>query len=489
MEPADDSALLREYAENHSEEAFAVLVSRYINLVYSIALRHVGNRIHAEEITQAVFIILAQKALRLRHDRALSSWLFQATRLTAANFVRSEARRHRRQQEAYMQTILNEPGGDPLWPGIAPLLDSAVTALSEKDRRAIMLRFYEGRDLSEVGAVLGVSEDASKKRVARALEKLQKYFFKRGVDSTTAAIAETISANSIQAAPVALAKTVTTLALAKGVTASASTLTLIKGALKIMAWTKMKTAIVAGVVVLLAAGTTTVMMRKMPSSPLDAYLKDPELNDVSNAPPMVVIQPTHFSGAGLNPGVIEGRTAGTKEIGRNIPLSIAILKAYGLDNLSRMVFPDELQRIKVDYLVTVPDHPQAKFQAEIQRQFGWTAHFETRDTDVFLLRVKYPGALGLTRADNSPWKEWSAKHPYNAGIYRHNITASYFSELVEDLVQKPVINQTGLAGNYDFITKPFESSELNQAFLNQLGLELVPTNMPIEMLVVEKVKD
>ncbi len=297
MEPTDDSALLREYAENQSEEAFAALVSRHINLVYSVALRHVGDRIHAEEITQAVFIILAKKALRLRHDRALSSWLFQATRLTAANFIRSEARRHRRQQEAYMQTILIESGGDTLWPGIAPLLDGAVAALSEKDRRAIMLRFYEGRNLSEVGAVLGVSEDATKKRVARALERLQKYFFKRGVDSTTAAIAETISTNSIQAAPVALAKTVTTLALAKGAAASASTLTLIKGALKIMAWTKMKTAIAAGTVVLLAACATTIIIEQLKQhSSYQWQIQTDNMGKVlREAPSMVEIRPTKFT--------------------------------------------------------------------------------------------------------------------------------------------------------------------------------------------------
>src|ERR1700722_9059630 len=108
MQPADDGVLLRQYAENHSDGAFAALVSRYINLVYSVAMRQVGNPHHAEEVTQAVFIILAKKAASLRHDKALSSWLFQATRLTANNFVRSEMRRHHREQEAHMQSIFNE---------------------------------------------------------------------------------------------------------------------------------------------------------------------------------------------------------------------------------------------------------------------------------------------------------------------------------------------------------------------------------------------
>ena len=262
MQSTDDSALLRQYAGNNSEEAFAALVARYINLVYSVALRQVGNPHHAEEITQAVFIILAKKAGELRHDKALSSWLFQTTRLTANNFVRSEIRRQHREQEAFMRSTLNESGNE-VWPGIAPLLDNAVAGLNEKDRRAILLRFYEGRDLSEVGAALDASEDTAKKRVSRALEKLRKYFSKRGVDSTGATIAEQISANSVQAAPVALAKAVTAVAVAKGATASISTLTLIKGALKIMAWTKAKTAIVAGVVAILGIGTTTVVVEAL----------------------------------------------------------------------------------------------------------------------------------------------------------------------------------------------------------------------------------
>src|ERR1035438_5528266 len=105
MQPADDSALLRQYAANHSDEAFAELVTRHINLVYSVALRHVGDPHQAQEIAQAVFISLDKKALQLRRDTALSSWLFQATRLTASNFVRSQIRRQRREQEAYGQSL------------------------------------------------------------------------------------------------------------------------------------------------------------------------------------------------------------------------------------------------------------------------------------------------------------------------------------------------------------------------------------------------
>ncbi len=266
MQETDDSTLLRQYAENHSDEAFATLVTRHVNLVYSVALRHVGNPHNAEEITQAVFVILAKKAAQLRHARALSSWLFQATRLTATNFVRSETHRQRREEEAQMQSILNEPGSE-VWPAIAPWLDAAVAGLREKDRQAIVLRFYEGRNLREVGLALGASEGAAEKRVNRALEKLRNFFAKRGVSSTTAMIAGAISANSVQTVPAVLAKSVIAVAVAKGAAASGSTLTLIQGALKIMAWTKMKTTVIAGAVILLAAGTTTIMVYHQPQQP------------------------------------------------------------------------------------------------------------------------------------------------------------------------------------------------------------------------------
>src|SRR5437899_881607 len=217
MHPTDDSALLRQYAEKHSDEAFAALVTRHINLVYSVALRSVGDPHQAEEITQGVFILLAAKAAQLRHDRALSSWLFQATRLTASNFVRSESRRHHREQEAYMQSLLDETGND-IWRQIAPLLDDAVAGLSETDRHAIVLRFYEGRNLREVGAALGASEDAAEKRVNRAVEKLRTFFAKRGVTASSAALAVVLGANAVQAAPVGLAVTISTAAALAGTT-------------------------------------------------------------------------------------------------------------------------------------------------------------------------------------------------------------------------------------------------------------------------------
>jgi len=254
MQSPNDMELLRQYAQADSEEAFATLVDRHVNLIYSTALRQTNNPHNAEEIAQAVFIILAQKANRLPANTVLSGWLYQTARFAAANFLRADARRTHREQKAYMQSILTEASPD-LWPQIKPLLEDAMGKLNQKERDVIALRFFEGKSFQAISGDLSISENAAKKRVGYALEKLRKCFGKRGIVCSAAVIAEAIAANSVHAAPVGLAKTISVVAIAKGATASTSTLTLIKGALKLMAWSKMKTAVVVGVGIFLAAGT------------------------------------------------------------------------------------------------------------------------------------------------------------------------------------------------------------------------------------------
>ena len=253
MQESQDRELLRQFVRENSDEAFATLVSRHVNLVYSAALRKTGNPAAAEEVTQAVFVILAKKANRLLRHTAVSGWLYQAARLTAANFLRTEIRRARREQEAYMQSLSNQTEPE-IWPEIMPLLEDAMGRIGEKDRNALALRFFEGKSFQEIGAAFGVSENAARKRTNHALEKLRAYFSQCGVTSTAETIAGAISANSVQAAPVALSKAATAAALAKGAAASTSTLTLVNGTLKFMAFSKAQTAAVTAAVILLTAG-------------------------------------------------------------------------------------------------------------------------------------------------------------------------------------------------------------------------------------------
>ncbi len=226
--PNDDMTLLREYARNNSEAAFSELVSRHINLVYSVALRSVRDPHLAGEITQAVFIILARKADKLSRHNCVARLAMPHSALRERQCAdHSTAAATPRTGGVYAIQTDSGTGFQPVsdaeaetWNEIAPLLDGAMGQLGQKDHDALVLRFFEGRNYREVGATLGTSEDAAKMRVNRALEKLRKFFTKRGISSTTAILAGAISANSVQAAPVTLAKSVTAVAIAKGAAAS-----------------------------------------------------------------------------------------------------------------------------------------------------------------------------------------------------------------------------------------------------------------------------
>ncbi|MGA2863840.1 MAG: sigma-70 family RNA polymerase sigma factor [Verrucomicrobiota bacterium] len=258
---SEDMDLVREYVAGRSEPAFAALVSRHVNLVYSAALRRVGDAHLAEEITQAVFIILARKADSLGPKTVLSGWLYRTAQYAAADALKIQRRRLRRQQEAYMQSTLLDAPADKSWEQLSPMLDEAMLRLGQADRDAVVLRFFEGRSLSEVGSALGTNEEAAKKRVHRALEKLRRFFMARGVALPATVIAGAVSAHAVHAAPLQLAAAVTAGAL-KGTVATASTLTLIQETLKLMAWTKLKTAALAGVVVAASVVTPLVIQHQ-----------------------------------------------------------------------------------------------------------------------------------------------------------------------------------------------------------------------------------
>ena len=241
MHPPDDMRLLREYASGHSEAAFTALVSRHINLVYSAAMRSVNNPHQAEEIAQAVFVTLARKSGALRRGTVLSGWLYQTARLTASNFIRAESCRQQREQQAHIQAAMNETEPEA-WTGVGPLLDEAMAQLNDRDHDAIVLRYFEGKPLKEVGDALGASEDAAKMRVSRALDKLRDFFHRRGISVPAAALAAAISENSIQSAPAGLAASVAA-GVAQGSALAVSTVSLVKGAIYIMTSAKIGVAI------------------------------------------------------------------------------------------------------------------------------------------------------------------------------------------------------------------------------------------------------
>lgn len=251
--------LVREYARSHSEAAFAALVSRHLNLVYSVALRQVRDEHLAREIAQTVFIILARKAASLSSKTIVSGWLCQTARYTSAKAI---TMRNRRLQREHQASMFESAGGsdstEETWARIAPMLDQALGQLKQKDHDALVVRFFQGRNFKEVGLALGTSEAGAKMRVNRALEKLREVFSKSGVNLSLAVIAGTVASHSVQAAPAGLATSITAAAV-QGAAVTTSTLTLTKTTLKYMAWTKIKTGVSVGAIALLTVGTTTIM--------------------------------------------------------------------------------------------------------------------------------------------------------------------------------------------------------------------------------------
>jgi RNA polymerase sigma factor (sigma-70 family) len=250
----DDMALVREYAQSNSEQAFATLVSRHINLVYSVALRQVGDSHLAEEIAQGVFIILTKKAKSLGPKTIISGWLCRMARYVSAHARRDQRRRQFREQEAHMESILNEP--EPgVWNQIAPLLDEALNCLGEKEHDAVVLRFFDGKELKQVGAAMGTTEDAARMRVNRGVEKLRNFFTKRGVTLSAAAITGAVAANSVQAAPAGLAAAITAAALS----GTTITTTAVLAATKAIAMTTLQKALVVVTVVAASLATPLVI--------------------------------------------------------------------------------------------------------------------------------------------------------------------------------------------------------------------------------------
>jgi uncharacterized protein (TIGR03435 family) len=488
---ADDMDLVRDFAANGSEAAFATLVRRHVNLVYSAALRRLGNPHEAEEVAQAVFIILARKAGGLRRGTILSGWLYQTAQLTAANFHRAARRRQHREQEAFMQ-FSEQSQPDVSWHRLSPLLEEAMMRLGPKERDAVVLRFFENRTVREVASALGLREDAAQKRVNRATDKLRDYFVRRGIQVSTAALLASIGTHAVQAAPVELGAKIAATAALKGAAGSGSMLTLIKTTLKIMAWTKAKTAIVVGASVLLAAGTTTVTITEVQHHRAqDWQLGEISLETLRHAPRETVVLPTKSAQRSRQRGT--GGMYWMRDgwaMGINQPVKSILRIAHDAASPYRMVLNTELPAEKYDFLSNLPTGSREALQLALKKNFGVVGRFETRDTDVLLLKVKRSPAPGLRPSTTSDVGGSSGGGQIS--ITGQSLSLNLVPNL-EEIFEMPVIDQTSLTGRYDVKLKWHESKsghtnpeDLKQALLDQLGLELVPDRQPIEMLIVEK---
>lgn len=251
-----DLELLNQYAQDGVESAFAEIVRRHVNLVYSAALRQVRSPQLAEEVAQSVFTDLAWNATGLASDTILTAWLYQVTRRTAIDVVRRESRRQLREQIATEMNLMNATAED--WTQIEPLLDEAMEALDATDRTAVLLRYFENQSFREVGAKLGTTDDAAQKRVSRAVERLREFFSKQGVAVGASGLVAVISANAVQAAPAGLALTISTASTIGATSAVAATTATVT---KVIAMTTLQKSLIATAIVV-AAGAGIYQARQ-----------------------------------------------------------------------------------------------------------------------------------------------------------------------------------------------------------------------------------
>jgi uncharacterized protein (TIGR03435 family) len=496
MASNDDMQMLGEYASRQSESAFSTLVARYSGLVYSAALRQVRDPHLAEEVSQAVFIILARKAGSLHPNTILPGWLYRATRFAATNALRTERRRQYREQEMHMEALAQDPPGDPAWENLAPLLDEAMAKLRDKDRTALLLRYFQDHSLREVGQALGIDERAAQKRVVRGLEKLRAFFARRGVTLTTAVLAGALTANSVQAAPAGLVATLSATAV-QGSAVAVSTLALVKGTLKIMAWAKLKLAAMASAAVVLATGTAVVVNQVVAQSGGGASGIDDSAWDrmdsrvLASLPPAFVLRPTHF--AGNVSGSVEGVN---KVLARAVAFDRLIGLAYG-QATSRSLLPPGTPTGRFDVLMTGPDGSPRKLQEEIRKQLGYTGRHETRETDVLVLSVAEPNAPGLKPNLLANGSGYSSRARAGTAGSRTGMTLqnAQLSSLIGNLqfqFGQPILDHTGLSGAYNISVQwapgadaASREAAIKAALRSQLGLDLASSRQPIDMLVVE----
>lgn len=262
MQAQDDLELLRQYAREGSQPAFAQLVSRHVNLVYSAALRQVRDPATAEDVTQTVFAALASRAARIRPGTIVAGWLLLTTRFAAKDALRAAGRRQRHERAAALQraadmrdieassSALREAASRDEQSRLEAVLDAVLAKLGPAGRNAVILRFFEGNSLAEVGRRLGISEEAAKKRVGRALAQMRTLLLRRGIALGPEGLGSALGAIAVRPAPSALAAKTSQAAVA-GMSVSMA-----KGALTIMAWTKSKVAAASAVALLLIGGAT-----------------------------------------------------------------------------------------------------------------------------------------------------------------------------------------------------------------------------------------
>jgi uncharacterized protein (TIGR03435 family) len=519
-ESTSDQELLRAYARENSHAAFGAIVDRHARWMFASAFRQLGDRQLAEDATQAVFVLLAQKAGKMAEPQKLSGWLFRALGYTVKTLRRAGRRRRLHEQQAASErSIVQET--DPDISELAARLDVAVAGLAGRDRTAILLRFYQERSFGQIAEALGISEAAARKRVLRGTVRLRKLLMSRLNGAEVVAALSAAAATGVDSAPGALAQSAARVALAHqaGVGISSSVLTASKGTAYLMAAsTKIKILAIGLIVFCLAVPTSVLVYRYSPdlfsfaapsdaspaaagdSSAQDAVDTDPDdfwrVQNLSSYqvgifPPRVKILPTKFPLSaktrltGAAPGV--GKFVG---IGVTVRAIVAI--AYKA-NRQQVIFESAEPTLKYDFISTLAQGSSEALQGELKTRLGLVGRWENRTVDALLMRVRNPGARGLHKP--TPGGEFVFEVNDAVGQMRwDDQPLSRAPELLDFELNMPVIDQTGLTQHFSVDVDWEEVGDrdpdhdaLKKAVLENLGIELVPSREPVEVLVVGKI--
>jgi RNA polymerase sigma factor (sigma-70 family) len=260
-----DGQLLKQYVESGAQDAFTELATRYLPLVYAAARRQVRDAGSADDVTQAVFVILARKASALAGgERPLAGWLLKATHFAARQLERHETRLKRRERTAAMLNPPHYENPEELWKELSPEIDAAIARLRPNDRDAVALRFLQSKSIEEVSAEMGITPAAAQKRLTRALERLRDVLRRRGVMARSSMLAPLLGAHGLQTPPAALKATIGAVAAGK---AGAASLAISKGAILLMNGAKIKGMVAVAIVLLAVGGGSAAMWKSYSRAP------------------------------------------------------------------------------------------------------------------------------------------------------------------------------------------------------------------------------